>query len=130
MRERHVLGGDAIRLIALLAERQRDVARGRADLLEVEHFRIPVGGLLEVRAGVGDVVDELRLERRLRLRGGAAGRIGRGGGERQRLDEAPAADLAGLELVELLSNKPFHDGLPHCPRRNASSSTMLANWTS
>jgi len=63
-------------------------------------------------------------------RGGAAGRIGGGGGERQRLDQPPAADLAGLELIELVSNEPFHDGLPYCPRRNASSSTMLANWTS
>src|SRR5438128_1233846 len=40
------------------------------------------------------------------------------------------ADLVGRELIELLSNEPFHDIPPYCPRRNASSSTMLANWTS
>src|SRR5262249_59931435 len=66
----------------------------------------------EVRAGVGDVIDQRDLEARLLGSAGAVGRIRGGGGERQRFDELAAADLALLELGELVGDETFHDYPP------------------
>jgi hypothetical protein len=58
------------------------------------------------------VVDELGLQRLVGLRLRGVGGIERGGGERERFDQAAAADLAGLELVELLGGETFRDDSP------------------
>jgi len=85
------------------------------------------------------MVDKLRLERGVGLRLGA-GRIERGGGERQRLDERTAAQLAGLEFVKLVGDETFRGDFSlrtekatsakDLQRLNAFSSMMLANWMS
>jgi hypothetical protein len=111
VRERHVLRRDVVGLLALLAERQRYVVVGGADLVEIEDLGVPVRGLLEVGAGVGDVIDEGDGEAG-GLRGTGAAGIDGGGGGGERLDEAPAADLAVLEVVKLLCDEPLHGGSP------------------
>src|SRR5207302_1973238 len=62
MGQRYVPGGDVVGLLALLAERQGDIPLGGADLVQIEDHRIPVRALLEVGAGIGNMIDELRLE--------------------------------------------------------------------
>src|SRR5215469_2612330 len=61
MGQRYVLGGDIVGLLAFLAERQRHVLVAGTDLIEVEDLGVPVRGLPEIRAGVGDVIDERGL---------------------------------------------------------------------
>jgi hypothetical protein len=58
------------------------------------------------------VVDERGGEGRA-LGGTRADGVGGGGGGGERLDQAPAADLAVLEVVKLLCDEPFHGGSPH-----------------
>src|ERR1700682_2348212 len=93
----------------LLRRRMRVVLEFIVDKL-TRRGGFPFRALPEVGAGIGNMIDELRLQRRIGLRLGAVGREQRGGGERQRIDELAAADLAGLELVELVCDEPFHGG--------------------
>ena len=114
---RHVLGGYTHGLLVHLAERQRDFGSLGVHLIEVEHFRIPVCSLFEIRAAVGNVIDQRDLERRRGGLGlGAAGCCYRGGRKGERFDETAAADPAAVEIVKLRCNVPFHVSLPLLPR--------------
>jgi hypothetical protein len=106
--QRHLVGSDAVRLFALFAERQRHVA----DPVQIEDHRVPVGGPAKIRAGVGNVIDERGVEPRLLGGAGALSRKGRGGGEREDLDQPAATDLAALVIMDLLCDKPFHGNSP------------------
>ena len=97
--------------LALLAERQRNVMVCGADLVEVEHLRIPVRCLVKIRTGVGHVIDERDIEPGW-LGAGRPSRTGRGGSEGQNLDQPAAADLAGLIIMNVLCDKPFHGNSP------------------
>src|SRR5437762_7553823 len=93
--ERHVFGRHVIRLLALLAEGQRHFGFLEPDLIEVEDFRIPVAGLLQIWAGVRHVVDQCGLDApwRRHLGGVAVGGAYGGHGHGHRFDQRATPDL-------------------------------------
>jgi hypothetical protein len=124
-RHRHVLGGDVVRQLAHLAERQRDFSLLESHLVQIKHLRIPISGLPEIGAGVGNVVDQRDLQGGT-FGLGAAGRIDRGGSQSQRFDEMTTADLAPIELVELCCDETFHGESPSHYFHGFSSSELAS----
>jgi CheY-like chemotaxis protein len=112
-RQWHVLRSDAVGFLALLSEWQSDFGILEPDLIQIEDFRIPISGLLEIRASVGNVVHQRDFERgltgRLRL---SAGSVKCGRRECERFDKFSTADLALFELVELCCDETLHSGSP------------------